>query len=175
LSAPGGFASGRDRFVLEFALVMIDSVAVLVTFFVVSLSAGFDGVNRLFVRGFGFDVGAFLRAQRVNFFGGLGFFGRVVGNFNFIDDVNFLDFFLIVFFVVIFIECRATNDGVGGSVRLNFILLGFDDARCEGGDFVVAERGLGRSFISSVVAIVFQFVSGSAILRSSDRAFVRAV
>jgi hypothetical protein len=58
---------------------------------------------------------------------------------------------------------------------LNFILLGFDDARCEGGDFVVAERGLGRSFISSVVAIVFQFVSGSAILRSSDRAFVRAV
>jgi hypothetical protein len=171
---PGGLTGGCDRFRLEFAFVMIDGVAVLVFFFVtfaVSVSSGFGGVNRFFVGGIGFDVGTFLRAQRTNFFGGLGFFHGIVGNFNFIDGVNFLDLFLFVlFFVVFFIECGAANDGVGRSVRLNFVLLRFDDARGESGDVIIAQRRFRCALFTRVVAL--EFVSLFAIWRRGVRILV---
>jgi hypothetical protein len=168
----GGFTSGRDRFGLELAFVMIDGVAVLVLllFFAVSVSAGFGGMNRFLVRGVGFDVGAFLRAQRVNFFDCLGFFHGIVGNFDFIDGVNFLGLFLFVlFFVVFFIERRAANDGVGRSVRLNLILLRFDDAGGESSDFVIAQRRFRSALFARVGAL--EFVSLFAIWRYGIRLF----
>ncbi len=71
---------------------------------------------RLFVRSIGFDVGAFGWAQRSDFFGDLGLFDAFVGNFDFVDDANFLRFvgaFFFAFLILFFFERGAANDGVG--------------------------------------------------------------
>lgn len=169
-----GFAGRSDRFVLKLALVMIDCVAVLVFVLMLvamSVTSCFGGVNRFFVRGFGFDVRAFHRAQRVNFFDGLGFVDALVGDFDFIDGANLLAFFFVLFLFVVFIECCATNDGVCRSVRLNFVLLGFDDAGSESGNFVLAQRSFGSAFFLRLG--VFEFVSFFTIWRRGDRTLER--
>ncbi len=63
----------------------------------------------------------------MNFFGGFSFFRGIVGDFDFVDDVDFFNL-PFVLFLVVFVECSATDYGVGRCVSLNFILLGFDDA-----------------------------------------------
>ena len=156
---------------------MVNRVAVLVFVvpvvmgfvmsFVVTVNAGFSGLDRFVVRGVGFDVGAFLRTERVDFFDSSGFFGAFVGNFDFVDSANFLGFFFVV--LVVFLECGATNDGVGGSVCLNFVLFRVDDAGSESVDFVVTECRFRGDFVA--VAGVFELVSGSAIVGSFIAAF----
>ncbi len=80
---------------------MIDGVAAygFVLVIVVTVRFGLGAVAtvrsgvRLFVRSIGFDVGAFGWAQRSwIFFGDLGLFDAFVGNFDFVDDANFLRF-----------------------------------------------------------------------------------
>ena len=176
MTVRAGFARRSDRFVLKLAFVMIDGVAALVIMLVaVSVGAGFDGVNRFFVRGFGFDVGTFLRAQSANFFDGFDFFHSVVGDFDFIDGVDILAFLFVLFliFFVVFIERGATNDGVGGSVRLNFVLLRFDDARGESGYFFIAEGRFGSAFFMRFGVV--ELVSFFAIRRGGDWALERCL
>lgn len=136
------------------------------------MSAGFGCVNGLFVRSVGFDFGALKRAQIANFFDVFGFFDGIVGDFDFIDGADFLDFALFVLFLVVFVECSAADDCVSGSVRLDFILLRFDDARSESSDFVFAQRRFGRSFFPC--AAVFELMSFFAIRRRRGRALKRA-
>ena len=152
---------------------MINRVGVLVFFvaFVVRVSAGFGGVNRFFVCGLGFDLSALGRAETTNFLDGFGFLDSVVGNLDFIDGASLFNFLLFVFLVV-FVERRAANDCIGRGMRLNFVLLRVDDAGSESGDFVVAQRGFGRDFITSISE--FQLVSFFAVRRRGDWAFDRA-
>jgi hypothetical protein len=148
---------------------MIDRVGVLVFFvaFTMRVSAGFGGVS-LFVCCFGFDLSALERAEVANFFDGFGLFGGVVGNFDFIDDVDLFSFFLFVLFLVV-VECSAANDCVGRSMRLNFVLLRIDNARSESIDFVVAQRGFRRTFVTRVAA--FELVRFLAVRSCGGRAF----
>lgn len=147
--------------------MMINRVAVLAAF-VGTMCATFDSLDGLVMSGFGFDVGALLRTQRSNFLDGFGFFDGVVGDFDFVDDVDFFNFLFVVLFVLI--ECRTADDGVRGCVSLHFILFCVDDARCERCDFIIAQRGFGSDF----VAITFEFVSRCAIFGRRGRIFGRA-
>ena len=111
---------------------MIDGVIAMCVFFrgafVVRVCAGFGRVNSLFMRSFGFDFGALERAESANFFDGFCFLSSVVGNLNLIDDVDLFRFLFFVLFLVVFVECSAADNCISGSVRLNFVLLRFDDA-----------------------------------------------
>lgn len=150
--------------------MMIDRVGVLVLFlaFSVRVSAGFGGVS-LFVCRFGFDFSALERAEVANLFDGFGLFGSVIGNFDFIDDVDLVYFILFVLFLIVIVERSAANDRVGRGVRLNFVLLRIDDARSESIDFVVAQRGFRRTFVTRVAA--FELVRFLAVRSCGGRAF----
>jgi hypothetical protein len=160
----GGSAGSRDGFGLEFPFVMVDGVAVFVAFFA-ALGVTFDGLDGFVMSGFGFDVGAFLRAQGANFFDGFGFFRGIVGDFDFVDNVDFFDFLF-----VLFVECGTADNGVRGSVSLHFILFCFDDAGGERRDFFIAQRGFRGDF----VAITIEFVSRCAIFGRRGRIFGQA-
>jgi hypothetical protein len=131
-------------------------------------AASLGRVDSLFVRSVGFDFCALERAEIASFLGSFGFFGGLVGDFDFVDGVFFLAFFVLFFFIV-FVECSAANDRICGSVRLHFILLRFDDAGSESSDFVFAQRRFGRSFFARLA--VFEFVSLFAVRRRGGRAF----
>lgn len=105
-------------------------------------------VQRVFVGGIGFGFGNGLRSA-YDFLNGR-FFGRLLGVF-FIE----LDFFLVLFFDLIFLEDGATGRGVGFDFFANEVLLGVDDAGGENACFFVADGnvgsfGSGRSVILRV-------------------------
>lgn len=120
----GAFAGRGERLGIQLAFVMIDGVVVYFVFVVMVMMRFGFGVSvtvssrvSLFVSGIGFDVGAFGRAQRPDFFDGFGLVDTFVGNFDFVDDVNFFRFFGGLFFlflvVLFFFECGTADDGVG--------------------------------------------------------------
>lgn len=120
----GAFAGRGERLWIQLAFVMIDGVVVYFVFVVMvvmrfgfGVSATVSSRVSLFVSGIGFDVGAFGRAQRSDFFDGFGLVDTFVGNFDFVDDVNFFRFFGGLFFlflvVLFFFECGTADDGVG--------------------------------------------------------------
>lgn len=144
---------------------MIDRVASLVAF-VATTRATFGGLDGFVMSGIGFDVGAFGRAQRANFFGGFGFFRGIVGDFDFVDNVDFFNFLFVL--IVVFVECSTADNGVRGSVSLHLILFRFDDAGGKRGDFVFAQRGFGRGFVA------IAFVCRRAIFGRRGRVLNRA-
>jgi hypothetical protein len=106
-------------------------------------------VDRAFVRGIGFRFGEGVSLRGIVFFRflvsfrrgvfslfpfGMNFFVKLRGFFS-----GFFRFVLVVFF---FLEISAAHQGIRRGVRLRLFVFGFDEARRNYSDIVVAERAV---------------------------------